>query len=117
MNLNRQVLRATQNRLPLQDVSTQRYLASEANNRSKITMGTAVVQQENRPLAAIEKKVVGKPRPILTAVRSLKHSSQDNENDTAMLVSPYVKVSSTSPQPVPETETPREPAEDDLYEL
>ena len=102
MNSNRNVLRPTHNRLPLQDVSSSKTLI---NNKTKICTNASFQQQENRL------------RPILTATRSIKkflketnHNNDDGENQ--MLISPIQKQTVFE-----QTIKTREQLEQDLFEL
>lgn len=113
-NITRPVLRATQNRLPLQDVSTQAY-------KSKLSLNT-LRQQEQENLPATNNKSLGPSRPILTAVRSLKQQQQflqENEQQTDMLISPMVKTNPINELCLSRTDTnkTREQLEQDLFEL
>ncbi|UJR28114.1 hypothetical protein I4U23_009369 [Adineta vaga] len=112
MNFNRHVLRPTHNRLPLQDVSSRKYLCIDKTNIH--------IQQENLPLSVINNKISNKSRPILTAVRSLKPQFKENENDIEMLISPMVAKTSTIIEQtlsLSENHKTREQSEQDLYEL
>jgi hypothetical protein len=95
MNSNRNVLRPTQNRLPLKDVSSFEFI-----NKTN----TIFQQQEN---------FVSKSRPILTAIRSIKQHSKENENPSQMLISPMVKTNLS----LSENNKTREQLEQELYEL
>ncbi|CAF1413699.1 unnamed protein product [Adineta ricciae] len=107
MNFNRQVLRPTHNRLPLQDVSShQKYFCIDKTNLH--------VQQENRSVAIANTKISVKSRPILTAARLIK--SQFNENDVEMLISPMVDKTNVFTVEQTKAKT-REQCEEDLYEL
>lgn len=117
MNINRPVLRATQNRLPLQDVSSQAY-------KSKLSLNTLRQQQqeqENLPTTVTTNKSVVPSRPILTAIRSLKaqQSSQENEQHSDMLISPMVKATPINELSLSQTDNnkTREQLEQDLFEL
>jgi hypothetical protein len=96
MNSNRNVLRPTQNRLPLKDVTSQKYASIELINKQ---------EQEN---------FVPKSRPILTAIRSIKQHSKENENHTQMFISPMVKTNLIISNNNNKT---REQLEQELYEL
>lgn len=115
-NITRPILRATQNRLPLQDVSTQGY-------KSKLSLNTFRQQeQENLPATvATNNKSLGTSRPILTAIRSLKQQqfSQENEQHTDMLISPMVKTNSINESCLSRTDSnkTREQLEQELFEL
>jgi len=119
MNSNRLVLRPTQNRLPLNDVSSQKYSAIETANKSKFSTNTIFQQQENLPATVTTKQIPTASRPILTAIRSLRQQSKENDQSTAMLISPMVKVSSDVEQKFARADQPktREQLEQDLYEL
>ncbi|CAF5192781.1 unnamed protein product, partial [Rotaria magnacalcarata] len=80
MDSNRLVLRPTHNRLPLKDVSSQKFSSIEITNKTKF-ISTTIVQQENQVPTAT--------RPILTAARAIKQYSKENEND--MVISPMFK--------------------------
>ncbi|CAF0777114.1 unnamed protein product [Adineta steineri] len=112
MNFNRNILRETQNRLPLKDVSIQKYLSIDIKN---VTTNT-IVEQEN--LSLISQKIPIKTRPILTAIRSIKQQSKENDNND-MLISPMVKTNFLFEQntPLSEINKTREQSEQDLYEL
>ncbi|CAF0745974.1 unnamed protein product [Adineta steineri] len=112
MNFNRNILRETQNRLPLKDVSIQKYLSIDIKNATTNT----IVEQEN--LSLISQKIPIKTRPILTAIRSIKQQSKENDNND-MLISPMVKTNFLFEQntPLSEINKTREQSEQDLYEL
>jgi hypothetical protein len=95
MHSNRNVLRPTQNRLPLKDVSS-----IELINKKN----TILQQQED---------FISKSRPILTAIRSIKQHSKENENSSQMLISPIVKTNLS----LSENNKTREQLEQELYEL
>ncbi len=115
MNSNRHVLRPTQNRLPLQDVSSQKYSSIEIINKTKLSVNTIFQQQENVASTIITSKIPTKSRPILTAIRSIKQHSKENE----MLISPMVKTNFIIEQNSSRNEKnrTREQLEQDLYEL
>lgn len=112
MHSNRHVLRATHNRLPLQDVSSEKTLISQ---KPKLWPNTVFQQQENR--------FAPTSRPILTATRSIKKLLQDNplhDEENAMLVSPQVNTNKLMPldkQTVSEENKTREQLEQELFEL
>ncbi len=95
MHSNRNVLRPTQNRLPLKDVSS-----IELINKKN----TILQQQEH---------FISKSRPILTAIRSIKQHSKENENSSQILISPIVKTNLS----LSENNKTREQLEQELYEL
>ena len=113
MNSNRLVLRPTQNRLPLQDVSSQQTKTKFALRQHQ--------DQENLPATVSGNKHSITSRPILTAVRSLKQQyAQDNEQHTDMLISPMVKISSINEANLSSSDhknKSREQLEQDLFEL
>jgi hypothetical protein len=113
MNSNRLVLRPTQNRLPLQNVSSQKISTIEIINKTKLITNSILHQQENLAPTLISNKTT---RPILTAIRSIKQYSKD---DTHMLISPMVKTIITDEQKlsVLENNKTREQLEQELYEL
>jgi len=108
MNSNRQVLRPTHNRLPLQDVSSDKTLIS--SNKNKLYPSTLFQQQENRfPITS---------RPILTATRSIKKflkETNHHDDENQMLISPIV--TTIQKQTVLEQNKTREQLEQDLFEL
>lgn len=89
MNTNRNVLRSTQNRLALKEIST---------NKKKTQVDFSSCQQQENVWSQ------NSFRPILTATRSVKKLFQTDENNEPMLISP----------PIIKT---REELEDDLYVL
>src|SRR5690349_10297640 len=117
MNSNRHVLRPTQNRLPLKDVPSQKYSSIEIINKTKLSTNTILQQQEN--LALITNKIPTKSRPILTAIRSIKQHSKENENHSQMLISSMVKTNFIVDQKLSllDNNKTREQLEQDLYEL
>ncbi|CAF0775747.1 unnamed protein product [Rotaria sordida] len=122
MNSNRHVLRPTQNRLPLQDVSSQKSSSIEIINKTKLISNTILQQQqqqENLSPSLIKNKISITSRPILTAIRSIKQNSKENENDTQMFISPMVKTNFFNEQKLSLSETykTREQLEQELYEL
>ncbi len=121
MNSNRHVLRPTQNRLPLQDVSSQKYASIELKNQTKLSINAVLQQQENFAPSSLTNKIPAATRPILTAVRSIKRHSKENENCTDMLISPMVKTNFLIEQKLPlsdnDNNKTREQLEQDLYEL
>jgi hypothetical protein len=118
MNSNRNVLRPTQNRLPLKDVSLQKYSSIEIINKTKLLPINHVLQeqQENLPQSVIINKIPITTRPILTALRSIKQQSKENENDNQMLISPMVKTNFIIENKADNSKT-REQLEQELYEL
>ena len=90
MNSNRHVLRPTENRLPLKDVSTQKLSSIEIVNKTKLTTNTILHQQENVSSPVLKTKVAT-TRPILTAIRSIKQHSKENQHVSQMLISPMVE--------------------------
>jgi len=118
MNSNRNILRATQNRLPLKDVSSQKYLSIDRINKTKLTTNK-FLQQENLPSSVLLNKIPIKSRPILTAIRSIKQQSKENENDIQMLISPMGKTNFVSEDKISlqENNKTREQCEQELYEL
>jgi hypothetical protein len=113
MNSNRPVLRATENRLPLKDVTSK----IEIINKTKLSTKTIFQQQENVTATVFTNKIPITSRPILTAVRSLK--TKENEQPTEMLISPLVKTHLIQKQDVSlsNQQKTREQLEQDLYEL
>jgi hypothetical protein len=103
MNSNRNVLRPTHNRLPLQDVSSTKTLI---NNKPKLCTNASFQQQENYL------------RPILTATRSIKkflketNHNDDDDGENQMLISPIQKQTVFE-----QTTKTREQLEQDLFEL
>lgn len=116
MNMNRHVLRPTQNRLPLKDVSSQKYTSFEFISKPKLSTNTILQQQqqENLPATVLTNKT-STTRPILTAIRSLKQQSKENDQHSEMLISPMVKTNSLIEQNY--DKKTREQLEQDLYEL
>jgi len=110
MNSNRHVLRPTQNRLPFKDISSQKYSSIELINKTKTLTNAILQQQEN---------FVPTSRPILTAIRSIKQHSKENENPTQMLISPLVKTNLITEQKLSlsENNKTREQLEQELYDL
>ncbi|CAF1589094.1 unnamed protein product [Rotaria magnacalcarata] len=108
MDSNRLVLRPTHNRLPLKDVSSQKFSSIEITNKTKF-ISTTIVQQENQVPTAT--------RPILTAARAIKQYSKENEND--MVISPMFKTDFFIEQQPSHSEISktREQLEQDLFEL
>ncbi|CAM2714195.1 unnamed protein product [Rotaria socialis] len=108
MDSNRLVLRPTHNRLPLKDVSSQKFSSIEITNKTKF-ISTTIVQQENEVPTAT--------RPILTAARAIKQYSKENEND--MVISPMFKTDFFIEQKPCRSEInkTREQLEQDLFEL
>jgi hypothetical protein len=107
MNSNRNVLRPTHNRLPLQDVSSTKTLI---NTKSKLCTSASFQQQENRL------------RPILTATRSIKKFLKETNHDDSenqMFISPIQKANLMviQKQTVLEQTKTREQLEQDLFEL
>ncbi|CAF4070933.1 unnamed protein product, partial [Rotaria sp. Silwood2] len=119
MNSNRHVLRPTQNRLPLKDVSSQKSSSIGIINKTKLITNTIIQQQENVSLSLIKNKISITSRPILTAIRSIKQNSKENENDTQMFISPIVKRNFVTEQKLSlsENNKTREQLEQELYEL
>jgi hypothetical protein len=121
MNSNRNVLRPTQNRLPLKDVSLQKYSSIEIINKTKLLPINHVLQeqQENLPQSVIINKIPITTRPILTALRSIKQQSKENENDNQMLISPMVKTNFIieNKLSLADNSKTREQLEQELYEL
>lgn len=111
MNSNRLVLRPTQNRLPLKDVSSQKYSSIELINKTKLSTNT-ILQQQQENFSSTS-------RPILTALRSIKQQAKENENSSQMLISPMVKTNLNIEQKVSLTDNnkTREQLEQELYEL
>jgi len=112
MNSNRHVLRPTHNRLPLTDVSSDKFLI---NNKTKIRTNASHQQQENCfPKSS---------RPILTATRSIKKHLKENHDDNQMLISPMVAsinkatIVQLQKQPVCQENKTREQLEQELLEL
>jgi hypothetical protein len=117
MNSNHNVLRPTHNRLPLKEVSSQKYSSIEIITKTKLS--TNYEQQENLSQSVIINKIPITSRPILTALRSIKQQSKENENDSQMLISPMVKTNFIMEQKLSlsdNTKT-REQLEQELYEL
>ena len=115
MNSNRLVLRATENRLPLKDVTSK----IEIINKTKFATKTIYQQQENVTATVFTNKIPITSRPILTAVRSLKQQTKENEQPTEMLISPLVKTNCVHEQnlSISNQQKTREQLEQDLYEL
>ena len=109
MNSNRHVLRPTHNRLPLQDVSSDK---TSITHKIKLSSNVAFQQQENRFAIA--------SRPILTATRSikklLKETPHPYDDENQMLVSPMVSTIQRK-LTVSEGHKTREQLEEDLFEL
>ncbi len=112
MNSNRQVLRPTHNRLPLKDVSSDKFLIG---NKNKLCNNSSLQQQEN--LVPIP------TRPILTAIRSIKKHLKPNDDENQMLISPMVTTINKAnivvlpKQTVFDENKTREQLEQDLLEL
>ncbi|CAF0875347.1 unnamed protein product [Adineta ricciae] len=112
MNSNRHVLRATHNRLPLTNVSSDKNFVS---NKTKLCTSAAYQQQENCISAG--------SRPILTATRSIKKLLKENHDENQMLISPLVttinkaNVVPIQKQPVCQENKTREQLEQELFEL
>ena len=111
MNSNRQVLRSTENRLPLQNVSSKNRSSIDLIKSSKTSLSQQQQQQENLLL----KTKTQTTRPILTALRTIKQNSKENDTCTDMLVSPLVKTSPVFEEKL--TIKTREQLEEDLFEL
>lgn len=112
MNSNRNVLRPTHNRLPLNDVSSDKILLA---NKTKFCTNLSLKQQENViPITS---------RPILTATRSIKKYLKDKDDDNQMHISPMVTTISKASivvlpkQTVLEESKSREQLEQELYVL
>lgn len=111
MNSNRNVLRPTHNRLPLQEVSTDKLFLS---NKTKFSINPSLQQQENViPVGA---------RPILTATRSIKKYRKENDDDNRMHISPMVTTISKAnivvlPKQTVFEEKSREQLEQELFEV
>ncbi|CAF0931602.1 unnamed protein product [Rotaria sp. Silwood1] len=120
INSNRNVLRSTQNRLPLKDVSLQKSSSIEIINKTKLISNT-ILQQENLSPSLLKNKISITSRPILTAIRSIKQYSKENENEnnTQMFISPMVKTNYFTEQKLSlsNNNKTREQLEQDLYEL
>lgn len=116
MHSNRQVLRATHNRLPLKDVSSDKFAVLDLCNKAT---HANYQQQENRLPTSLKTKLPTTSRPILTAIRSIKHCSKENDDDTHMLVSPMVKTTSIIEQKaaLAERQKTRTELEEELLEL
>ena len=80
MNLNRNVLRPTHNRLVLQEFSTDKPVLV---NKTKFCTNSSLQQQENV-------NPINYHRPILTATRSIKKLLKNHADDQQMVVSPMV---------------------------
>ena len=115
MHSNRPALRPTHNRLPLQDVSSEKTLI---NQKPKLWPNTVYQQQENR--------FAPTSRPILTATRSIKKFLKEippHDEENEMLVSPQVntiqknKLMALEKQTVSEENKTREQLEQELFEL
>lgn len=117
MNLNRNVLRETQNRLPLKEVSAQNFTSIEITNKTKLVSTTIIQQQENLSPTSLKSKLSATSRPILTAIRTKKISFNENENE--MLISPMGKTDiSVEPKLfLSESNKTREQLEQELFEL
>lgn len=109
----RQVLRPTQNRLPLKDVSTVD-LPNKVVFTTSQSNGHALHEQENRIPSANSMKIPLTTRPILTAARSIKSFVKDELDQTAMLISPMVKTARITETKVQKT---REELEEEVFEL
>ena len=111
MHSNRQVLRPTQNRLPLKDVST-------VDLPTKVVLTTANAnvhhEQENRIPSAHATKIPLTSRPILTAIRTVKNLIKDDHDEASMLISPMVKTARITEIKVQKT---REELEEEVFEL
>ncbi|CAF2832365.1 unnamed protein product [Rotaria sp. Silwood2] len=113
MNSNRNVLRPTHNRLPLKDVSSDKFLIT---NKTKLCNNASLQQQENAiPITS---------RQILTATRSIKRHLKENDNDdNQMHISPMVttihkaNIVVLPKQTIFEENKTREQLEQDLFVL
>lgn len=114
MNSNRHALRSTENRLPLQDVSSQKYSSIDSINQIKSSRNPLSQQQQQENLLSKTKNPTA--RPILTALRTIKQNSKENDTCTDMLVSPLVKTSAFLEEKISIAKT-REQLEEDLFEL
>ncbi|UJR21326.1 hypothetical protein I4U23_024420 [Adineta vaga] len=112
MNSNRHVLRATHNRLPLNDVSSDKIFGS---NKTKLCTNVSYQQQENC--------ISITSRPILTAARSIKKHLKENHDENQMLISPLVTtinkatITHLQKQTVCQENKTHEQLEQELYEL
>jgi Sec-independent protein translocase protein TatA len=112
MNSNRPVLQAKENRLPLKDVSSK----IEIIHKKKLSTKTIFQQQENVTATVLTNKIPTISRPILTAIRSLKQQTKENEQHTEMLISP-INFSIKQDLSRSDQQKTREQLEQDLYEL
>ena len=118
MNSNRQVLRPTHNRLPLQDVSSEKTFLGHVKKPWPNTVFPHHQQENCFPPAT--------SRPILTATRSIKKLLKENpphDEENAMLISPMVtnvhkaKFIGVAKPTVSDEHKTREQLEQDLFEL
>jgi hypothetical protein len=128
MHSIRQVLRPTHNRLPLTDVSSDKFSNNGTSNKTNLlTTNTSLQQQENRIPLSITNKIPSTTRPILTAIRSIKSNANENviyphhvhDDETSMLISPIVKTARIIEQKlsIVDVHKTHEELEEDLFEL